>query len=93
MIQHFVKIHIEFLVDDFQFVFCGSNFRTYGLNKMSQSQFSLNVLSYCKFNVKLNKFNIKLETIFNRLFPLTIEVLNCGIAINVSDFLYMALRP
>ena len=29
MIQHFVKIHIEFLVDDFQFVFCGSNFKTY----------------------------------------------------------------
>ena len=80
MIQHFVKIHIEFLVDDFQFVFCGSNFRTYGLNKMSQSQLSLKVLCYCKFNVKL-------KTIFTRLFPLTIEVLNCGIAINVSDFL------
>ena len=86
MIQHFVKIHIEFLVDDFQFVFCGSNFRTYGLNKMSQLHLSLKVLSYCKFNVKL-------KTIFNRLFPLTIEVLNCGVAINVSDFLYMALRP
>ena len=85
MIQHFVKIQIEFLVDDFQFVFVGLILELMAWTKcLSHNYISLKVLSYCKFNVKL-------KTIFNRLFPLTIEVLNCGIAINVSDFLYMAL--